>query len=305
MLNSSRQNKTFNTDVLLAKVSAQGQAKPAQNLTKLNKFCCRMMIKDDMSKPDIQKCVAAGNALVLSTGTLRGVLRVLDMRETFLSPMKKGSTLNTALKYGSKFDQTSDASCFTLRRCRCFTSRSKAATTNCPVVSPDSFSCSTALATSWGTRAAIVCDFAFTDFVAITESQCVRCLTVWQKKDGCKHLTCSTPVTNMVFNTLSTGVAQKPKPGSASTLSGPLTTNVIASNEVAMFDNTTPVSGRIPLGSEKFQFRFMALLRSDSAAKPCRISIEATTEQEARRALAPLFILSLAARVPVQEACNV
>lgn len=52
----------------------------------------------------------------------------------------------------------------------------------------------------------------------------------------------------------------------------------------------------------KYQYRFLALCRADLCAKPCRLSVEAETEHEARRILAPHFILSLAARLPVQEA---
>lgn len=48
----------------------------------------------------------------------------------------------------------------------------------------------------------------------------------------------------------------------------------------------------------KFQYRFLALNRHDKKAKPCRLSVEATTEHEARRILAPHFILSFAARLP-------
>ncbi|MDI9769105.1 host cell division inhibitor Icd-like protein [Pantoea dispersa] len=51
----------------------------------------------------------------------------------------------------------------------------------------------------------------------------------------------------------------------------------------------------------KFQFRFLALSRADMLAKPCRVSVQAVYEKEARRVLAPHFILSLAARLPVQE----
>lgn len=54
----------------------------------------------------------------------------------------------------------------------------------------------------------------------------------------------------------------------------------------------------------KFQFRFLALSRADMLAKPCRVSVEATSEKEARRVLAPHFILSLAARLPVQEVAH-
>lgn len=49
----------------------------------------------------------------------------------------------------------------------------------------------------------------------------------------------------------------------------------------------------------KFLWRFMALSRADMNAKPCRLSVEATSEKEARKILAPNFILSFAARLPV------
>ncbi|MDT3413847.1 UNVERIFIED_ORG: hypothetical protein QE398_004216 [Atlantibacter sp. SORGH_AS 304] len=51
----------------------------------------------------------------------------------------------------------------------------------------------------------------------------------------------------------------------------------------------------------KFTWRFLALNRHDKKAKPCRLSVEAATEREARSILAPHFILSLAARMPAPE----
>ncbi|HBE9179951.1 host cell division inhibitor Icd-like protein [Serratia fonticola] len=51
----------------------------------------------------------------------------------------------------------------------------------------------------------------------------------------------------------------------------------------------------------KFQYRFLAINRAERQAKPCRLSIEATSEQEARKILAPHFILSFAARLPILE----
>ncbi|HEM7577724.1 TPA: host cell division inhibitor Icd-like protein [Serratia marcescens] len=58
---------------------------------------------------------------------------------------------------------------------------------------------------------------------------------------------------------------------------------------------TTPTQSQA-----KFTWRFLALSRSDRKAKPCRVSVEAATEREARRVLAPHFILSLSARLPLQ-----
>lgn len=79
-------------------------------------------------------------------------------------------------------------------------------------------------------------------------------------------------------------------------LTGPLTTSVSESNEAAMKDHITP-----PQGRNNYTWRFLALNRHDKNARPCRLSVEAETEREARRILAPHFILSLAARLPVQE----
>lgn len=59
------------------------------------------------------------------------------------------------------------------------------------------------------------------------------------------------------------------------------------------------------LAHPKFTWRFLALSRSDRKAKPCRVSVEAATEREARRVLAPHFILSLSARLPVSEVSHV
>ncbi|MFN1148232.1 host cell division inhibitor Icd-like protein [Serratia liquefaciens] len=50
----------------------------------------------------------------------------------------------------------------------------------------------------------------------------------------------------------------------------------------------------------KFQYRFLALSRTDRKARPCRLSVVAHSEREARQVLAPHFILSLAARLPLQ-----
>ncbi|RLM02141.1 hypothetical protein BIY27_25705 [Gibbsiella quercinecans] len=66
-------------------------------------------------------------------------------------------------------------------------------------------------------------------------------------------------------------------------------------------DITTPLIGRDSLTPNKFTWRFLAVSCIDRNAKPCSLSIVATTEREARQMLAPLFILSLAARLPIME----
>ncbi len=91
-------------------------------------------------------------------------------------------------------------------------------------------------------------------------------------------------------------MVQIAKPGSVSPLTGPLTTNDRMSIEVAMLNHTQT--------RPKYQYRFLALHRSDRSAAPCRLSVEAFTEKEARQVLSAHFILSLAARLPVSEVCH-
>lgn len=98
---------------------------------------------------------------------------------------------------------------------------------------------------------------------------------------------------------------QKATPRSVGARAGRLTTNVSLDNEAAMNNYITPLNGRNSLTLNKFTWRFLALNRHDKKAKPCRLSVEATTEHEARRILAPHFILSFAARLPVQEVRHV
>ncbi|MBD8167486.1 host cell division inhibitor Icd-like protein [Erwinia aphidicola] len=51
----------------------------------------------------------------------------------------------------------------------------------------------------------------------------------------------------------------------------------------------------------KFTWHFLALPRADVAATPYHLSISAVSEKEARRVMAPYFILSLSGRLPAQE----
>lgn len=67
-----------------------------------------------------------------------------------------------------------------------------------------------------------------------------------------------------------------------------------------MSDHTTHPQGRNSLTRNKFTWRFLALSRTDRKAKPCCLSVVAHSEREARQALAPHFILSLASRLPLQ-----
>ncbi|WP_249743747.1 host cell division inhibitor Icd-like protein [Citrobacter portucalensis] len=68
-----------------------------------------------------------------------------------------------------------------------------------------------------------------------------------------------------------------------------------------MSNRTTHPQGRDSYTIKKFTWRFLAINRHDKKAKPCRLSVEAETECAARRILAPHFIFSLSARIPVLE----
>ncbi|HDI9010839.1 TPA: host cell division inhibitor Icd-like protein [Escherichia coli] len=187
-----------------------------------------------------------------------------------------------------------------LRRWRYSTSRFNAAVTNCPVLSPGIFTASTLFITSCGTLAATVCDFAFTAFVAMWCTPHKKQMQYAGKKISVQHLTCLTPGFKLVFNTLLAQGAETTKPGSALTLTGLLTTNDSESIEVAMRNHTTHPQGRDSHNLNKYIWRFIAL----STAQPRVITIEATSEQEARQQSPAGCVMVFAARIR-QEVCHV
>ena len=180
-----------------------------------------------------------------------------------------------------------------LRRWRYSTSRFNAAVTNCPVLSPGIFTASTLFITSCGTLAATVCDFAFTAFVAMLCPPHKKQMQYAGKKTSVQHLTCLTPGFKLVLNTLLMQGAETTKPGSALTLTGLLTTNDNDSIEVAMLNHTTHPQGRDSHNLNKYIWRFIAL----STAQPRVITIEATSEQEARQQSPAGCVMVFAARI--------
>ncbi|CAD5515087.1 putative prophage protein [Escherichia coli] len=83
------------------------------------------------------------------------------------------------------------------------------------------------------------------------------------------------------------------KPGSAGTLTGLLTTNDRKRIEVAMRNHTTHPQGRDSHNLNKYIWRFIAL----STAQPRVITIEATSEQEARQQSPDGCVMVFAARI--------
>ncbi|HEM7186075.1 TPA: ash family protein [Providencia rettgeri] len=54
----------------------------------------------------------------------------------------------------------------------------------------------------------------------------------------------------------------------------------------------------------QFKFLFLSIKRSDTTAKPCRITVTASNEHDARLMLVRDYILSFAGRLPAQEAAH-
>ncbi|EPA9860467.1 TPA: host cell division inhibitor Icd-like protein [Escherichia coli] len=148
--------------------------------------------------------------------------------------------------------------------------------------------------TIWsGTRASILFDFAFTDFVAISDFRLVWCPTMIARKKfnamlDVSHTDKITCVRHLIF------ISHKmTKPRTVGAVTGLLTTNDNESIEVAMRNYTTHPQGRDSHNLNKYIWRFIAL----STAQPRVITIEATSEQEARQQSPAGCVMVFAARI--------
>lgn len=114
-------------------------------------------------------------------------------------------------------------SSFAFWRWRSLISPFTAVTMNCAFVSPSSRLLSKSATTSCGKRALSCCDLLLVEPVAIPESPCARCDSVYAKKIIVKGLKCDSLACS--FKNKGAIHLVSAKPGSASTLTGPLTTN--------------------------------------------------------------------------------
>ncbi|WP_320158040.1 host cell division inhibitor Icd-like protein [Klebsiella oxytoca] len=146
-------------------------------------------------------------------------------------------------------------------------------------------------------RAVTDCDFAFFEPVAMSTFSKIECKTLYTKNYCLEVLTCKTLVLYCVSYTLFGLRCVNGNAPDCSSSTEASNHNVIGANTMACIHHTQT--------RPKYQYRFLALNRHDKKAKPCRLSVEAATEREARSILAPHFILSLAARLPVQEVRHV
>ncbi|HAX2433922.1 host cell division inhibitor Icd-like protein [Escherichia coli] len=164
---------------------------------------------------------------------------------------------------------------------------------NCDVLSPDSFTDSMAFTISCGTRAFRACDFAFVVPVAISIPLVDWWGTVYTEKAQIKLLTWATPKTYSGPHLKIIKAHKCKAPQVSLPLAGLLTTNDSRSIEVAMRNYTRHPQGRDSHNLNKYIWRFIAL----STAQPRVITIEATSEQEARQQSPAGCVMVFAARI--------
>ncbi|EGI3993894.1 host cell division inhibitor Icd-like protein [Escherichia coli] len=178
-----------------------------------------------------------------------------------------------------------------LRRWRRLISPRMAVTINCASVSFSSLTKFISLKTSRGILAVFCCDLLLVVPVGITGLLTVRWRSVYVEKKIKKGLKCKSPKSSI---TLKGDLHLKDKaPQVSLPLAGLLTTNDNESIEVAMRNHTTHPQGRDSHNLNKYIWRFIAL----STAQPRVITIEATSEQEARQQSPDGCVMVFAARI--------
>lgn len=142
-------------------------------------------------------------------------------------------------------------------------------TKNPAVLSPSSFNFSISSITSWGIRTVVICDFAFFAPVAITNTPCFWCISVYAKKTRLKVLKCIS--LDDSFKSIGEIHLKKQNPVDAENTYRVSNHNVIRGNTMAMYKSTQT--------HPKFLWRFFSCQQSKY------FSVEANNEQEARSLL--------------------
>ncbi|MBZ7221840.1 host cell division inhibitor Icd-like protein [Klebsiella michiganensis] len=177
---------------------------------------------------------------------------------------------------------------FDLLRCRRLISPLAAVTRKPAVLSPSCFKLSISSITSWGIRTVVICDFAFFAPVAITETPCVRCISVYAKKIKEKGLKCISLWASL--NIEGEIHLVNAKRGSARNTNR-------ASNHKPLVEVTVMAGSQHTQTHPEFTWRFISTSERSPAAKPLVIYINASSEQKARSAM-PGVNLIFAARLP-------
>ncbi|EFH8602995.1 TPA: host cell division inhibitor Icd-like protein [Escherichia coli] len=164
--------------------------------------------------------------------------------------------------------------------------------TKAAIVSPSVFEFSISSITSWGKRIFFICDLLLMFPVAIRMSGYFEVCTHYTKRCVNKTLDTVAHLNLICMHTNNCGVYTA-TPRSGGTHAGRLTTNDSNSIEVAMRNHTTHPQGRDSHNLNKYIWRFIAL----STAQPRVITIEATSEQEARQQSPAGCVMVFAARI--------
>lgn len=164
--------------------------------------------------------------------------------------------------------------------------------TKAAIVSPSVFEFSISSITSWGKRIFFICDLLLMFPVAIRMSGYFEVCTHYTKMCVNKTLDTVAHLNLICMHTNNCGVYTA-TPRSGGTHAGRLTTNDSKIIEVAMRNHTTPPQGRDSHNLNKYIWRFIAL----STAQPRVITIEATSEQEARQQSPAGCVMVFAARI--------
>ncbi|HBA6102684.1 host cell division inhibitor Icd-like protein [Escherichia coli] len=164
--------------------------------------------------------------------------------------------------------------------------------TKAAIVSPSVFEFSISSITSWGKRIFFICDLLLIFPVAIRMSGYFEVCIHYTKRCVNKTLDTVAHLNLICTHTNDCGVCTA-KPRSAGTHAGLLTTNDSESIEVAIRNYTRHPQGRDSYNLNKYIWRFIAL----STAQPRVITIEATSEQEARQQSPDGCVMVFAARI--------
>lgn len=151
-----------------------------------------------------------------SKTSLRGAVQCVETYEIFV-----GHSITE-----SNPVQLSDSDLAFLRWRRLI-SHCMAVTINWAVLSPCSLTCSIASTTSCGARVCNFCDFSFFVPVAITKSPDIKWSTEYQKNNEIKHLKWIPLCIYSRVHLEGVHLQDIAKPGSARTLTGPLTTKIV------------------------------------------------------------------------------
>lgn len=169
-----------------------------------------------------------------------------------------------------------------------------AVTMNCAFVSPSSRLLSKSATTSCGKRALSCCDLLLVEPVAIPESPCARCDSVYVKKIIVKGLKCDSLACS--FKNKGAIHLVSAKPGSASTLTGPLTKPLVEVTVMAELQHTQT--------HPKFTWLFLATPKSHPDCSPVVLRFDTDTEENARAAF-PGWEMVFAAKIRAEAPCRV